>query len=292
MPPRRRWTLSIFAGLALLWAGFVLLTRPSNDRDWSPNEGVLPYAEFSGDQVLVHNVRNTVYRTADDFTPVYEDRRYDLRRLQRVWFGVVPFSGWRGVAHTFLSFEFAAGPRPEFVVISVEARKERGETYQFLKGLFRQYELFYVVADEHDAIRLRTNYRGDAVYLYPITSTPERTRALFTAMLDRANRLREQPVFYNTLTRNCTNTIAQHVNSLVPGRVPFSYKVIFPGYSDRLAYDLGLIATDLPYDSIRARFLITERARAATDTGFSREIRAPPSPTRPPTASAPPSRSR
>lgn len=284
MSSRRRWTLSIIAGLVLLWAGFVLLTHPSNDRDWSPNEGVLPYAEFSGAQVLVHNVRNTVYRTADDFTPVYEDRTYDLRRLQGVWFGVVPFSGWRGVAHTFLSFEFS----DQFLVVSVEARKERGETYHFAKGLFRQYELFYVVADEHDAIRLRTNYRGDEVYLYPIKAPPERTRALFTAMLERANGLRERPVFYNTLTRNCTNTIAQHVNSLVPGRVPFSFKVIFPGYSDRLAYDLGLIATDLPYDSLRARFLITERARAAADADFSRAIRAAPAA---PTAAAPPSRS-
>lgn len=283
MSPRRRWTLSILAGLVLLWAGFVLLTQPSNDRDWSLNERVLPYATFSGDEVLVHNVRNTVYRTVDDFTPAYEDRVYDLRRLRGVWFGVVPFSGWRGVAHTFLSFEF--GEPAEFVVISVEARKERGETYHFLKGAFRQYELFYVVADERDAIRLRTNYRGDAVFLYPIESTPERTRALFTAMLGRANSLREHPVFYNTLTRNCTNTIARHVNSLVPGRVPFSLKVMFPGYSDRLAYDLGLIATDLPYDSIRARFLITERARAATDTGFSRQIRGA-------TASAPQSQSR
>jgi hypothetical protein len=262
MSSARRWAFSIIAGLALLWAGFVLLTRPSNDRDWAPNERVLPYAEFSGDQVLIHNVRNTVYRTADDFTPVYEDRTYDLRRLRAVWFGVVPFSTWRGVAHTFLSFEFSGGPSAAFVVISVEARKERGETYHFLKGLFRQYELFYVVADEHDAIRLRTDYRGDAVYLYPIKTTPERARALFTAMLGRANDLREHPVFYNTLTRNCTNTIAQHVNSLVPGRVPFSFKVIFPGYSDRLAYDLGLIATDLPYDSIRAHFLVTPTSSA------------------------------
>lgn len=281
----RRWALATVAGLALLWAGCVLLTHPSNDRDWLPNERVLPHAEFTGDQVLVRNVRNTVYRTADEYTPMYEDRTYDLRRLSGVWFGVVPFSTWRGVAHTFLSFEFGGEPRPEFVVISVEARKERGETYNPLMGLLRQYELFYVVADERDAIRLRTNYRADSVYLYPIKTTPERARALFAGMLERANQLREAPVFYNTLTRNCTNTIARHVNSLVPGRVPFSFKVIFPGYSDRLAYDLGLIATDLPFDSIRAHFRVTERARAATDSGFSREIRAV-------TSSAPPSQSR
>lgn len=285
MSPRRRWVLSVVAGLAFVWAGFLAFTRPSNDRDWSLNERVLPYAEFSGDQVRVHNVRNTVYRTADDYTPAYEDRMYDLRRVRAVWFGVVPFSSWRGVAHTFLSFEFEGTHDPEFVVISVEARKERGETYHFLKGLFRQYELLYVVADERDAIRLRANYRGDAVHLYPIKTTPERIRALFLSMLERANQIRAQPVFYNTLTRNCTNTIVQHVNSLVPGRVPFSLKVVFPGYSDRLAYDLGLIATDLPYDSIRAHFRVTERARGGPDADFSRRIRAF-------TSAVPPSRSR
>ncbi|MGH7530315.1 MAG: DUF4105 domain-containing protein [Gemmatimonadales bacterium] len=270
---RRRWALGAGA-VVLTWAVFLLVTCPSNDRDWTPNERVLPFAEFAGDSVRIHNIRDTRYRSATDYTPAYYDRAFDLRDLESLWFVVAPFSRWRGVAHTFLSFGFRGPDGPRYVAISVEARKERGETYHFLKGLFRWYELIYVVADERDVIRLRTDHFGEDVYLFPMRATPARLRQLFTAMLARANRLRERPEFYNTLTQNCTNTIAHHVNSLVPGRVPFSLNVVFPGYADRLAYDLGLIATELPYDSIRPRFRITERARAAGDApDFSRRIR-------------------
>jgi hypothetical protein len=143
-----------------------------------------------------------------------------------------------------------------------------------LKGLFRQYELMYVVADERDVIRLRSNFRHDEVLLYPIKTTPERMRALLVAMLERANQLRAAPEFYNTLTQNCTNSIVKHVNTLSPHRIPFSLKVVFPGYSDRLAYDLGLIDTELPYDSIRSHFRINDRAiRFGDSADFSVRIR-------------------
>lgn len=267
---RRGLAVPIVAAL-LLGAGLWLSRIPSNDRPWQPNEAQLPAAEFSGDLVRIHNVRNTVYRSTDDYTPAYEERTYDLRRLERVWFVVNPFSNWGGAAHTFLTFEFTG---PAFLAISIEARKERGETYHFVKGLLRSYELMYVVADERDVIRLRTTVRRDDVYLYPIRATPERVRQLFTAMLVRANALRDRPEFYNTLTSNCTNNISRHINALVPGRIPFSLKVVFPGYADRLAYDLGLIDTALPYDSIRAHFRITGAAQRWSDApDFSTRIR-------------------
>lgn len=263
--------LGVTAGVLLCWAVFLVTTHPSNDRDWVSNERVLPYAEFAGDSVRVHNIRNTIYRTGDDYTPAYDARTFDLTRLRSVWFAVSPFADFAGGAHTFLSFGFDGD---EFVAISVEARKERGESYSPWKGLLRGYELMYVVADERDVIRLRTNFRRDDVFLYPVRTTPARMRALFTAMLERANQLRAAPEFYNTLTQNCTNTIARHVNSLSPRRIPFSLKVVFPGYADRLAYDLGLIDTDLPYDSIRRRFRVNERAlRFGDSADFSLRIR-------------------
>ncbi len=253
--------------LVLVW----LLQRPSNERDWQPNDAVMPSVTFRGRLVDVRNVRVTTYRTTEDYTPAYEDRTYDVDRLVRVWFVVEPFSKWGGAAHTLLSFEFAG---PEFVAISVEARKERGEVYHFLKGLLRRYELLYVVGDERDLVRLRSNYRRDDVFLYPIRTSRERARSLFVEMLERAERLRQHPEFYNTLTSNCTSNIVRHVNRLVPGRVPFSLRWLFPGYADRLAYDLGLIDTELPYDAIRARFRINERAlRFGDREDFSVRIR-------------------
>jgi hypothetical protein len=266
---RRRWLLPALPLLAAaVWWG---LQRPSNERDWLPNMAVLPWADITDSLVTIHGVRNTRYVSADHYTPRYADRTFDLRALEAVWFGVVPFSSWGGVAHTFLSFEFAG---PEFVVISVEARRERSETYHFLKGLFRRYELTYVVADERDAIGMRVVHLQDDVMLYPVRSDPERIRAVFLAMLQRANELRERPRFYNTLVANCTNTIVKHVNALVPDRIPFSYKVLLPGYSDELAYDLGLIATDLSFEQARERFRISRQASGFLDSAdFSVRIR-------------------
>ncbi len=260
----------LLAGLAAVIVAWSRV-RPSNDRDWLANEAVMPSVTVRGRLVDVRNVRVTSYRSTDDYTPAYDDRTFDLDRLVGVWFVVEPFSKWGGAAHTFLSFEFDG---PEFVAISVEARKERGENYHFLKGLFRRYELLYVVGDERDLVRLRSNYRRDDVFLYPIRASRERARALFVEMLERANRLREHPEFYNTLTSNCTSNIVRHVNRLVPGRVPFSLRWMFPGYADRLAYDLGLIATDLPYESIRPRYRINDRAlRYGEALDFSVRIR-------------------
>jgi hypothetical protein len=262
---------SVILVLFVLYIAWLTFTRPSNERDWEANLAVLPYAEFEDDLVHVYNIRNTSYTTPDVYTPGYYDRTFNLSQLESVWFIVEPFSDWGGAAHTFVSFGFE-GDR--YLSISVETRKEKGETYHFVKGLFRQYELIYVVADERDVIKLRSNYRRDDVYVYPIKTTRAKIRGLFVAMLSRANRLRERPEHYNTLTSNCTSNIVKHVNTLSQRRIPFSLKVLFPGYSDRYAYDLGLLDTDLSFEVARERFKINERAETYADSpDFSARIR-------------------
>ena len=210
----------------------------------------------------VTNVRNARYRSVSDYDVRWEDRRYDLRQLNSVWFVVEPFSDLRGPAHTFLSFGFADGA---YVAISVELRKEVGETFHPLRGLLRQYELQYVVGDERDLIGLRANHRRDSVFVYPVQTTPAKMRELFTAMLERANRLAARPEFYNTLWSSCTTNIVAHINAIAPKRVPFSYKVLLPAYSDELAYDLGLLDTALPRDGFRLPHLINGRAAEFAD---------------------------
>ena len=83
----RRWrwrALGVFAvaflGLLAWWSTI----EPSNDREWKPEVAVLPHVTFDGDLVTVHNIRNFDYRTASDFTPVYYDKTFDLRRLESV----------------------------------------------------------------------------------------------------------------------------------------------------------------------------------------------------------------
>lgn len=239
-----------------------LLVRPSHDREWTPDQARLATATFAGDSVHIENVRNAVYRSVSDYDVRWERRSYDLRELESVWFIVEPFSKVRGPAHTFLSFGFGDST---FVAISVELRKEQGESFHPLPGMLRQYELQYVVGDERDLIGLRANHRHDSVFVYPVRTTPEKKRELFIAMLERANQLAERPEFYNTLWSSCTTNIVSHINDISPKRVPFSFKVLLPAYSDELAYDLGLLDTDLPRDAFRQPHLVNARAAAFAD---------------------------
>jgi hypothetical protein len=158
---RRRILRFILRLMAIVIVGYlilIVLVRPSNDRDWSLDQARMVSAVFSDDSVQIQNVRNARYRSTTDFDVRWEDRRYDLRKLESVWFIVEPFSHWRGPAHTFLSFGFSDG---QYVAISVEIRKEKGESFTPQSGLLRQYELAYVVGDERDLIGLRANYRHD-----------------------------------------------------------------------------------------------------------------------------------
>jgi hypothetical protein len=263
--------LALLAILLLMMIGWSRI-RASNDREWSSGQERLPVTSISSDSVNIRNLRSFDYDSAGEpVSLTYQDRTYALDQLQTVWFILAPFEpDNRGPAHSFLSFGFADS---QYVAISVEARKEKNETYSILKGLLKRYEIMYVVGDERDLIGLRVA-RGDDVYLYPIRTTPEKARALFVQMLQRANTLSREPEFYNTLTNNCTTNLLEHANSVASKKIPYGREVLLPGYADELAQELGLLDTNLPIAEARRRFHINERARRAfDDASFSVLIR-------------------
>jgi uncharacterized protein DUF4105 len=251
------------------------IAAPSNFRDWAPEQAVLPFAEFQGNQVTIHNIRNCRYFAADTFLVDYYDKTIDLNSLRAVDFITVPFESLPALAHTMLSFEFIdASGRTDHLAVSVETRKEKDQTYNPVKGSARQYELMYVVADERDVIQQRTNYRGDRVYLYRTTATPDASRMLLVDVLGRVNQLRNNPEFYNTLTNNCATNIVQHVNRIKPNRVNYDVRVLLPGYSDQLAYDDGLIVPYGTFEQTKQRALVTPLAQRYADRDdFSELIR-------------------
>lgn len=243
---------------------------PRNDREWSLDQRVLSHAKFTGDEVTVFNIRNFTYKSVTDYEPNYYDKTFNLNELVSVDYIVEPF-GNMGAAHTFLSFGFSTG---DYLAISVEIRKEVGESFSPLKGLLRNYELMYVVADERDVIKLRTNYRQDAVYLYPIKISKEHMRILFSDMLTRTNKLREKPEFYNTVTNTCTTNIVSHVNHIAPAHIPWDVRLLLPENSDVLAYELGLIDTSVSLEELRKHHKINDKAAQYADsTDFSKLIR-------------------
>jgi hypothetical protein len=253
------------AGVAAWWFSI----PPSNDRDWQADVARLPRATIEGSRVRIENVRDFAYRSESDSDERWETRVYDLDALRAVDL-YLSYWGSPHIAHTIVSWEFEGAPP---LAISIETRKEKGEAYSALRGFFRQYELYYVVADERDVVRLRTDIRGEDVYLYRIRMPVERARAVLLDYLEDVNRLAEHPRWYNAITNNCTTTIRYHTMR-VAGNNPWSWKILANGHLDELIYQRGTVDTSLPFVELRRRSAISARARALGDApDFSARIR-------------------
>jgi hypothetical protein len=270
--PRWRGKLVFLVLFALLVAWWLRMP-PSNDRDWQPDLATLAWAEIVGDKVTIHNIRNCDYRTETDFTCHYYDRTFDLSKLKGVDFYLV-YWGSPSIAHTMMSFDFEGQGN---VCFSIETRKQKGQEYSTIKGFFRQYEIIYVVADERDLVRLRTNYRekgkGEDVYLYRLNTTPVFAREVFLSYLREVNSLKVRPEWYNALTENCTTSIRKHTAPYNPN-ARLDWRLIVNGYIDEMLYERGSIDTSLPFAELKKRSYINPRAKAADkDPAFSKLIR-------------------
>jgi hypothetical protein len=258
-----------FAGLFLCVLVWEICIRPSHDRPWRPEVSVMPRATIEGDRVRITGLRNFEYRSRDDFTVRYEEREFIISHLTSLDFFV---SYWKQgpVGHTFLSFNFDnALP----LCISIETRPEKGEGFNPIASLFKQFELIYIVGDERDIVAVRTNYRKEDVYLYHIRISPEHARRLLLVYLDRINKLADHAEFYHLLSNSCTINIVRYANSA--GRIGgFDIRHLLNGFIDRYIYSAGLVDNTLPFDELRRCSRINDAALAADDApDFSQRIR-------------------
>jgi len=266
---RRPWKALFTAVGFVLVLGWWLSLKPSNDRDWLPDVAVLPYADIAGDQVTIHNIRNCDYRAETNFDVQYYDKTFNLDALHTVDLYLVTW-GSPNIAHTMVSFGFTNG---DYLCFSIETRKQKGQDYSAVKGLFRQFELTYIIADERDVVRLRTNYRqGEEACLYRLQATPEQGRKLFLDYLRRANELRDRAEWYNALTDNCTTAI--RTQRAARDRAPWDWRMLVNGHLDELLYERGVIDTNLPFAELKQRSHINLQAEMADKAvDFPQQIR-------------------
>jgi hypothetical protein len=256
----------LFLGVVAWW----LAISPSHDRPWRPEVAVMPRATIDGDRVRLTGVRNFDYRSLNDFTVRYEDREVQLSHLTGLDFFVSYWSEGL-VGHTFLSFIFDNAPP---LAISIETRPEMGEDFDPVGSLFKKFELIYVVGDERDLVRVRTNYRNETVYLYRLNSSLDNVRRLLMVYLERIDELADRPEFYHLLSNSCTINIIRYANAA--GRAGrFDIRHVLNGLIDNYLYYSGRLDTTLPFDELRRRSRINEAAQAADDApDFSERIRA------------------
>lgn len=242
-----------------------------HDRVWEISHKVLPYVTQQGDQLTFHNVRDFDYDEEGNIIPNYVDKTYLLSEVATVDFIVSHFSEVEGIAHTFLSFGFENG---EYLSISVETRREDDEEFSPLLGLLRQFEIIYIVGTEQDLIGSRLSFRDEDVFLYPVQTSADKAQALLLEFVHEINNIYQKPQFYNTVTNNCTNAITRKVEKISDVDFPMSYKILLPGYSDELAYEMKLIPHDQALDKIRERHNLSRFQEVSRDDVlFSQKIR-------------------
>jgi hypothetical protein len=256
--------------LVLVWW---LNLKPTNSGPWQADVDRPAWFEMHGDQMIIHNFRNCDYRTETDYSNCWSDRAVNLSELRGV---DLFFTTWgvRWIGHPILSFQFGDD---QHVAFSIEARYKPGQAYSAILGFFRQYELLFVVADERDVIRLRTNFRKDEeVFLYRARMGPDSARAILMTYVQYLNQLKDHPEWYNALTRNCTTTLDKQISSEVAKPQPWNYQFLVNGTLDELLYDRGRLVTEgLAFNDLKSSAHINAIAKAADKyEDFSAIIRA------------------
>ena len=258
--------------IVVLGIGVSILARePSNERSWALDQALLPRVEFADEAVTIRHIRNFTYRSVTDFTPNYYDRTIPISAIERVDYIVEPF-GKAGAAHTFVTFGLADGTQ---LAVSVEIRREVGETFSAWRGLIRDFELMYVLADERDVIGLRAIHREHPVYLFPLALSPQQAQELFVLMMQRVESLAAQPEFYHTVVHNCTTNIIKLLNQLADiERIPWDYRFVLPERSAEVLERHGLLATTESITTTAERYRIDALVRQYIDEpDFSRRVR-------------------
>ena len=261
----------LLAVFALFWAIVRhLRLRPSNERSWVNDNERIATANFDDGHVTIHNVRDFEWRSNRDFDERWIDVKIKLNEVSKIWFVLEYFDpDRRQMAHTIMSFEMKDGTR---ISCSIEVRREKGERYHPIRGLFRQYELIYVWATERDVIGVRTRCRKRSVtHLFEaVVLGPGNERRMLESYLNRTNKLSQSPEWYNTITNTCTTNIVKHVNEVYPGRVPRAVAVLLPGLSPKLLQRNNLVKIKGTMEETLRNSIIDERAKSwdgVTDFG-------------------------
>lgn len=246
-----------------------LLISPSNDRNWKPEWAETGWVQLDRGLLTFHNYRNFDYGTDGTVTEIWESRSFDLRNLRGMDYFHVAFGGDL-IAHPILSFDFGPDGR---AALSVETRREVGESFSEIGGLYKRFDLQYLWGDERDFIRVRTNIRNEPVYLYRLMMTPDETLFVLLDSIRNTNLLNSQPKFYNVVSANCTTSL--FAQTMEFRNAPFDIRMLANGRLDELIYEKGGFRGETSsFQEMRERSFINPAAQAAhEDADFSDRIR-------------------
>lgn len=256
--PQKLFALLVVSAFVMM---LVLLVRvePDNNRNWAIEHSVLPAITITNHNITIKGFRNFRWQNATQpANPEFKERTFDLNKLERLDLVVEPFKDSDILAHTMLRFRFEDG---ESLIVSVEARREEGETYSLIAGVFRQFELIYVFGSEEDLMNLRAIHRGTRLYAFPVRADRAFIINLLKDLADSANTLHTNPQFYRSIRDNCTTTLVKHIDRTYPLHIGLRRETVFPALTGWLLYKWDYMDTDLSYEEAREQFRVDEIIR-------------------------------
>lgn len=252
----------------IVLAAFLLVaftSTPRLDRDWVDNLERMPDIEMRADGFLMSHVRDWTYDANGDVARSEAEFEGAFAELENVWFMIEPHPGMEMMAHTLVLFEFADD---RMVGLTIEARKEEGETYSALWGTFNAFELAYIWATPKDLLTRRAVFLDHDVLIYPLNLTDVQEVSFLSRLLTKTQAISTEARWYNTLFSNCTNELAKTAD------LDWHHAFIMTGYSAERLFELELIPGE-DFAAAKARARMTDEIRSWNDLkpdDFNREL--------------------
>lgn len=222
-----------------------MTNKPDNDpSQWAERLAYVPDIErLPNGRIKITNVRDWTYTQDREVTNKgwKPEMIVDPKEITCIWFMQEPFPKWKGGAHTYLSVEFSNGTVLSF---SVEARIKKGQKWSPWTGMTPVYPLVYTWGTERDFLTARLIRLNHSVYMYPLDVKPETAIGIFEALVAATEQNASESGYYNTLTANCTNMLAQIVNERFPGRLRPDISWVLAGTADYYLMKQGVIVVE------------------------------------------------